>query len=143
MLLRRRKQRQTLPRRPADPRAPIEAMEEGATPLVSLEHRRDRLALIESELSLSLALRIRDERFPQLIGEPEIVDDEPTRLIAEDAIDARDRLHEPVPPHGLINVHRVHAWGVEAREPHIAHDDDLERVVRIFEALGETFATTL
>ena len=40
-----------------------------------------------------------------------------------------------MPFHGLVDVHGVHTRGVEAGEPHVAHDDELEQVGWVFEAL--------
>jgi hypothetical protein len=79
----------------------------------------------------------------ELIGEAQVVDDEAARLVPEDAVHARDRLHQAVPLHRLVDVHRVQARRIEAREPHVAHDDELERVARILEPLGERLAARL
>src|SRR5438094_5726845 len=42
-----------------------------------------------------------------------------------------------MPAHRLIDIHRAERWRVESREPHVAHDHDLERIFRIFETGGE------
>ena len=58
----------------------------------------------------------------QLVGEAEVVDDQAARLVAEHAVHAGDRLHQPVAAHRLVDVHRVQARRVEAGQPHVAHD---------------------
>ena len=79
----------------------------------------------------------------ELEGDAEVVDDHAALLVAEDAVHARNRLHEAVPAHRLVDVHRGKARGVEAGEPHVAHDDELEVVVRVFEASRERLAPRL
>ena len=79
----------------------------------------------------------------QLVGEAQVVHDQPTRLVLEHAVDPRDSLHEPVPAHRLVHVHRVQARCIETREPHVAHDDELERVLWIPKAIGQRLAPGL
>lgn len=52
----------------------------------------------------------------------------------EDAVDARDGLHQRMAAHRFIQVHGVRRRDVEAGQPHVAHDNQLERVVGILEA---------
>ena len=35
------------------------------------------------------------------------------------------RLHQPVAPHRLVDVHRVHRGAVESGQPHVPHDHQL------------------
>ena len=79
----------------------------------------------------------------KLVGEADVVHHQAARLVAKDAVHARDRLHQPVAAHGLVDVHRVQAGRVEARQPHVAHDHELERVVRVLEALRQRLAPRL
>ena len=55
----------------------------------------------------------------------------------EHAIDPRDRLHQPVAAHRLVDVHRVQARRVEAGEPHVAHQHHLKRVPGVAEPARE------
>ena len=70
----------------------------------------------------------------EITGDADIVDDETTGLVLEDAVHAGDRLSQVVAPHRFVDIHGVAARGVESGEPHVADDDELERVGRVFEA---------
>ena len=94
-------------------------------------------------LARAAALGVGRQRLLQLVGEAEVVDDQPAGLVLEHAVHPRDRLHQPVPAHRLVDVHRVQARRVEAGQPHVAHDHDLERVVRVVEPLGQRLAARL
>ena len=91
-------------------------------------------------LPLAAALGVGGQRLLQLVGQPQVIDHQPARLVAEHAVDAGDGLHQPVAPHRLVQVHRVQAGGVEPGEPHVADDHDLERVVGVLEPLGQLAA---
>ena len=133
MLLRGGQEAQALSRRPRDPLRPVEAVEQAAAHLVLLQHRRHRFRLVDGRLPGAAALGVDGERGLQLVREAEVVHDQPARLVLEDAVHPRDRLHEAVPAHRLVHVHRVQAGRVEARQPHVADEHDLERVVRVLE----------
>ena len=45
--------------------------------------------------------------------------------------------------HGFIDVNGVHRWAIEAGEPHIANDHELEIIRFIAEALGDVIHTFL
>ena len=83
------------------------------------------------------------ERVLQVLGNADIVDDEAGRLVAEHPVDTGDGLHQPVALHRLVDIHRVHARRVEAGQPHVSHDDELERIVGVLGALGDEFAPHL
>src|SRR5206468_183671 len=117
--------------------------EERGTDLELLEHRSDRFALIKSRAAGATTLGVRRERLLQLRCKPEVIDHESPRLVAEYAVHARDRLHQTVAAHRLVHVHRVQARRVEAREPHVAHKDDAQRVTGIAEAVGQSLAARL
>ncbi len=55
------------------------------------------------------------ERLLELVGDAEVVDDQAARLVAEDAVHAGDGLHQPVPAHRLVDVHRVQARARRSR----------------------------
>ena len=101
-----------------------------ATNLVLLQHDGDGLFLVDRRLSGAAALGVGGEGLLQLVGEAEVIDDQAAGLVLEDAVHAGDGLHQPVAAHRLVDVHRVQARGVEAGQPHIADDDELERVLR-------------
>ena len=69
--------------------------------------------------------------------QPQVVHDQAARLVAEDAVDAGDRLHQAVPAHGLVDIHGMQRRGVEARQPHVADDGDLKVVLGGAKALGQ------
>ncbi len=123
--------------RPAGPLRPIEAVEQAAAHLVLLGHRPNGLLLVEGGLPLAAALRVDRQRVPQGFDQAQVVHHQAAGLIPEDAVDPRDGLHQPVPAHRLVHIHGVQARRVEAGQPHIAHDHDPERVVRVLEPEGQ------
>ncbi len=84
---------------------------------------------------LAVARRILRERGLQFGPDAEIVDDEAARLVAEDAVDAGDRLHQRMALHRLVDIERVQRRRVESGQPHVAHDDEIEARVRVLEPL--------
>ena len=46
-------------------------------------------------------------------------------------------LHEAVVLHRLLGIHRMKAGCVEAGQPHVPHDDDLEGVLRVLELVRQ------
>ena len=101
-------------------------MEEAAADLVFRSMSATASLLIDGGLARPAALGVGGEGLAQLVGEAEVVHDEAAGLVLEDAVDAGDGLHEAVAAHGLVDVHGVQAGRVEAGEPHVADDDDLE-----------------
>ena len=129
--------------RARDPRRPVEAVEQAAADLVLLQHDRDGLGLVDGGLARAAALGVGRQRLLQLVGQAEVVHHQPAGLVLEDPVHPRDGLHQPVPAHRLVHVHRVQARRVEAGQPHVAHDHDLERVLRVAEPLGQRLAARL
>ena len=125
------------------PVGPLKALKECAAFLVLAQHNFDRFMLGPGERALAAAFGIGGDRLLQFLGEAEVIDNEAAGFFAEDPVDARDGLHEAVLVHVLIEVHGVEAGHVEAGEPHVADDDEAERVVRILEAFGNGFETQL
>ena len=68
------------------------------------------------------------DRLLQVGRDAEVIDDQAARLVLVDAIDPRNRLHQPVTVHRLIDVHGVQRRRIEAGQPHIADDHQLERI---------------
>ena len=40
--------------------------------------------------------------------------------------------------HRLVNIQRVHTGRIEASEPHVAHNHQLERIVLVSHAFGQS-----
>jgi hypothetical protein len=51
----------------------------------------------------------------------------------------RDGLHQAVALHRFVDVHRVAAGSVKARQPHVADDQDFQWIVGVFESFFEVF----
>ena len=143
VLLGRREQPQSLLRSSRRPERPVEAVEESAADVVLLEHDRDRLLLVQRRLTLAAAFGVGGQGLLQVLRQPQVVDDQAAGLVLEHAIYARDGLHQPVAAHRLVDVHGVQAGGVEACEPHVAHQHDLQRVVGVAEPFGEPLSPRL
>ena len=87
--------------------------------------------------TLLIALRVLLHGSLECLGDADVIDDETTFFAGEDAIDACNGLHEVVAAHGLIDVHGGERRHIEAREPHVAHDGNLHRVVVVLELLRQ------
>src|SRR5690606_39105774 len=70
-------------------------------------------------------------------------DHEPARFVLEHTIHARDRLHQAVPVHRLVEIYRVQAGRIETGQPHVAHDYQLERIARVLVPPDELLARGL
>jgi len=143
VFLRRCEQRQSRLRLAHRPRRPVEAVKEPEADLILFQHHRHRLGLIHRRLALSATLGVGGQRLFELLGQPQVVHHQPARLVAEDAVDASDGLHEPMPAHRFVDIHGVEARRVEAREPHVADDDNLERIGRVAKPLRQLVAPRL
>ncbi|EXI72988.1 MAG: hypothetical protein AW07_02920 [Candidatus Accumulibacter sp. SK-11] len=143
VLLRERQQAQPLLRRAGRPVRPVETVEEAAADLVLLQHHGDRFVLVQRRAPGATALGVRRQRLLQLLREAQVVHHQPAGLVPEHAVDTCDRLHQTVPTHWLVDVHGMQARRVEAGEPHVAHEDELERVLRVAEAIGQRLAPRL
>ena len=75
--------------------------------------------------------RILRRRIAQFIADTDVIDDQPVRLVVEDAVDARDRLYHVVAPHRLVHVQRVQAGYIGPRQPHVADNHDAQRVIQV------------
>lgn len=120
----------------------VEAVEHVTDDLDLLDEQRNGLALVDANLVLA-AVGVDGQRLAQVLGQPEIVDDEPTFLASEDTIDPGDGLHQPVPAHRLVNIHGVHRGDVEASQPHVPDDDQPQRIVRVLVPPGDRIAALL
>ncbi|MNV22853.1 hypothetical protein D3C71_1138460 [compost metagenome] len=74
------------------------------------------------------------------MGNTDVVDNQAGRLITKHAIDPCDGLHQTVTLHRFVYIHGMHGWCVEASQPHVAHDHQLQRIVRVFRSPGQQIA---
>lgn len=79
----------------------------------------------------------------ELLGDADVVDDQPGGLVAEYPVHACDCLHQAVPLHRFVQIHRVHARGVKAGQPHVPDDHQFEWIIGIAGALGQEIASCL
>ena len=101
------------------------------------------LLLVQRGLTLAAAFGVGGEGLLQVLGQAQVVHDQAARFVLEHAVDAGDGLHQAVAAHRLVDVHGVQAGGVEAGEPHVAHQHDLQRVVGVAEPFGQGLAPRL
>nr|WP_202048959.1 hypothetical protein [Agrobacterium pusense] len=107
--------------------------------LVFLQEDGDGFLFINPCL-VSIGLGILRERLLQVGGDADVIDHEAVWLLLEDTVDAGDRLDQPMTAHRLVDIHRVHAGRIEARQPHVAHDDQFQRIIDLSRPLGEIVA---
>jgi hypothetical protein len=88
-------------------------MHHAARDFVFLEHDSDCCGRVDARAAFAAALRVDRERIFQLIGKSEVIDDQTTGLVAEDAVHACNGLHESMTAHRLVDVHRAERWRVE------------------------------
>ncbi len=125
--------RQPLGRRQGRRRVEDAAVQDPADDVVLLQHAATISSMGTPAWSRSDG-RVLGERSRRFGGDADVVDDQPAGLVAEGAVDPGDGLHQPGALHRLVDVHRVHRRRVEAGEPHVADDDDLQRIVRVLRA---------
>jgi hypothetical protein len=120
--------------------AVVEAVEEVAADLERLQQQRHGGVDVHLGLALAAGLGVRGHGLAEVVGQAEVVHHQAAGLVAEDAVDARDGLHQPVALHRLVDVERVHRGRVEAGQPHVAHDHHAQRVRGVAEAGGQRLA---
>ncbi len=143
MLLRRREDGQPLPRTAALPRRPVKAVEDSTADLVALQHDRYGLFLVDGGLTLAAALCVVRQGILKLVGKTKIIHHKTAWLVLEHPVYPRDGLHQSMAPHRLVYVHRMEARRVKTRQPHVADDHHLERLLRVLEALCQFLAARL
>jgi len=107
------------------------------------EQQPDRHLLIEGEVAFAAALGVNFQGFSEFIGHTQIIDNQAALFLKVNAVDAGDRLHQVVPLHRLVDIHRVKDGGIEPSEPHIADDDEFEVIGGVFEPLRQDLAIFL
>ena len=110
--------------------------------LIPLQHLLDGFRLVDAGL-VAVAAGILAERALQVLGDADVIHHQAGGFVAEHAIDTRDGLHQAVALHRLVHIHGVHAGRVEAGQPHVAHDDQFQRVLGVLGPLGDALASRL
>ena len=111
-------------------------MVHGAHHVVLFEHHCDGICIVDPRVLL-VRRRILAQRILQVLSDADVVDHQSGWLVLEHPVDPRDGLHQPMTPHGLVNVHGVHGGGIEAGQPHVADNNQHERVTRVLRPFGE------
>ena len=115
-------------------------MHEVAAHLQFLREFHARRSLdVRVAILVAVALRVVLHRLTQRAGDAYIVHHQAAFLLGEHAIDACDGLHQVVPLHGFVHVHRGQARHVEPRQPHVHHDGNLHRRLIVLEQLRVFF----
>jgi hypothetical protein len=93
--------------------------------------------------SAATAFGVCSQRKLQFVSDPEVIDNQPTGFVIEHTIDTGDCLHQAMPSHRLVHIHRVQRGDVESREPHVPNDHDLEGIFRRVLASYEVVLTAV
>ena len=126
-----------------DKRQIIEAVIHGSHDIVFFEHYLGGLFLVDCRFSAPARLGVIRQRALQLVGKSDVVDHEPARFILEIPIDPGNRLHQPVSAHRFVHIHGMQGGTIESRKPHIADNDDPQRICRVFKPLRQCLAPRL
>ena len=102
-----------------------------------LKHDFNSLLLGKRRITLATGIGVKGQGFLKICGNAEVIYDQATRLVFVDAVNSRDGLHEVVAFHRLVDVERMHAGCIEARQPHVANDNQLQRIVVVLHPLGQ------
>ena len=134
---------EALLRRAGLPLGPVETVEEAAADFMLLEHDSNRLFLIERRPARATAFGVGRQGLLQLVSQTQVINDQPTRFVLEHPVDPSDRLHQPMRTHRLVHIHRMQTRCVKPGQPHVAHNHELEHVIRIAEAIRKRLAPWL
>ena len=79
------------------------------------------------------------------MGQPQVIDNQPARLVFEYPVHPGDRLHQPMPAHRLIDIHRVQEGLVEPGLVLLRHEQNVvllgrELLRQLFLAYAEVHA---
>ena len=92
----------------------IEAVVHGLHDLVLLKQHGNRFGLIDPGLTL-IGTGILAESVFKVLGDPDVIDNEASGLVAENPVYPGNGLHQSVALHGLVDIHRMHRRRVEPR----------------------------
>ena len=98
----------------------------------------ERLFGLQRRLAFAFGVGVRLQGVLQFGRDADVVDDDSAGFVFEDSVHAGDGLHQVVIGHRFIDVHRVAAGSVEARQPHVADDHDFQFVAGVLESLFES-----
>ena len=71
------------------------------------------------------------------------IHDQSAGLASEYPVDSRNRLHQSMRPHVLVQIHGVETRNIKASEPHIHHNGYLKIRFRIFKLAIQLFAVII
>ena len=118
--------------------AVVKSMHHATDDVQFFQQHRQRLMGIHRGLTTTLCIGVGLQRRLQLVGNADVVHHQTAFLVAEHTVDTGNGLHQVVALHGLVHVHRVAAGRIEAGQPHVPHDHQLQRIGRILEAFFQT-----
>ena len=124
----------TLQIRAGEERHIIVAVEDVAANLqLTLELGICRFGDVGITIVLPVAAGVVVHRTFESGSDAHIIHYQSTLLVAKDAVHPRNSLHKVVPRHRLEDIHRRERRHIEAREPHVHHDSNLERTAVVLE----------
>lgn len=109
----------------------IETMQHPARNFDLCDQERDPIFRVKRRFSLPAAGRVFLQRLFEFVADADVIHHQAAGLVLEDTVDARNRLHQRMTAHRLVNVHRVKTLHIKTRQPHLTHDDQLEFVLRV------------
>ena len=93
--------------------------------------------MLQGGIALAARVGIERQGFFQVCRYAQIINHQTAGLVLINAVHAGDGLHQVMALHGLVDIERVQAWHIEARQPHIAHDDQFQLIVGVFHTLSQ------
>ncbi len=112
----------------------VAAVQDAVEHLHLLQQQAQGLVGVDGRPPLAVGQGVVLQGGLELVGNADVVDDQTAGLVLEHPVDPGDGLHQVVATHGLVDIHRVQTGRIEAGQPHVAHDDQLERVGRVLVA---------
>src|SRR5258708_3782995 len=127
--------RQTLCRSPSFIQRIIKTMKKSLDDFTLLKQDCNRFLLWYASLTAILFGIICKRKF-QLVSNTKVIHNQATRFVLKNTVDSRYGLHQSMSPHWFINVHRMQWRSIKTCEPHIPNDNNLERIIWVFDAFG-------
>ncbi|MCY1512902.1 hypothetical protein D9M68_473800 [compost metagenome] len=115
--------------------AVIEAMQQAAQHVEFFLQHRIGFMGVDGGPPPAFAGGVFLERRLQFVGNADVIHHQATLLVLEHPIDPGDGLHQVVALHRLVDIQGMHARRIEAGQPHVADDHQLQRIGRILETL--------